>query len=181
MKRKFSFSLVYALLVFFMIATVDNVAAQEKSKKQLKGEMKLEEQKQMALLVESKEFLFVATRALPQSGNALNLTSYYFAEFRPELIKCDLPFFGRAFSGTGYGGSDGGISFEAKPSDYSIEKKDKYYYIKVGVRGDRDVYTLMLNIFFNGSASLSVTSNNRGPISFDGSIEEIKKDLKATK
>jgi hypothetical protein len=178
MKSKFNFSLVSILTVFFMVVAYENVEAQEKTKKQLKEEQKLEKQKQMALLVESKEFVFVANRVMPQSGRSINLTTDYFVEYHPELIKCDLPFFGRAYSGVGYGGNDGGMKFEGKPTIYSIEKKKKSYFIKADVRGEHDSYSMMLTVYFEGSATLSINSNNRSSISYDGEIKEFKENLK---
>lgn len=179
MKTKLNYQLAWIVMIVFTAFSFTNVIAQEKSKKEIKEEKKLEKQKQIALLVESKEFVFVATRVMPQSGRTINLTTDYFAEFQPEFIKADLPFFGRAFSGIGYGGSDSGINFEGKPTVFSIEKKKKAYYIKVDVRGERDSYSLMLTVYFEGSATLSVNSNNRSSISYDGDIKAIEiKDKK---
>jgi hypothetical protein len=178
MKSKSKFSLLPILFVFFTFFIDCNLEAQEKSKKQLKEEQKLEKQKQIALLVESKEFVFIVNRVMPQSGRTINLTTEYSVEFHSERIKCDLPFFGRAYSGAGYGGTEGGIIFEEIPTDYSIEKKEKKYLIRANVRGDRDSYSMILTVYFEGSATLSVNSNNRSPISYDGNIESFKKNDK---
>ncbi|MNQ90291.1 hypothetical protein D3C85_1056260 [compost metagenome] len=74
-----------------------------------------------------------------------------------------------------YGG-DGGIKFEGVPEDIKIEKKKKSYTVKASVKGKDDVYTLYFNIFFDGGASLSISSNNRASISYDGEIEAPKTD-----
>lgn len=178
MKSKFNFSLLSILTVFFMVFTYENVEAQEKSKKQLKEDQKLEKQKQIALLVESKKFVFVANRVMPQNGRTINLTTEYSVEFQPNLIKSDLPFFGRAYSGVGYGGDDG-MKFEGKPTDYSVEKKKKYYLISANVRGESDTYSMMITIYFEGSANLSINSNNRSSISYDGDIEMFNENNKS--
>ena len=182
MKTIINFKLVPSIIFFFAFLSLTQSIAQEKSKKEIREEKKLEKQKQIALLVESKEFLFVANRVMPQSGRSINLTTDYFAEFHPELIKADLPFFGRAYAGAGYGGSDGGINFEGKPTVYNIEKKKKNYVIKAEVRGERDSYTIMLLVYFEGSATLSINSNNRSSITYDGDIKEFLKnnDVKNT-
>jgi hypothetical protein len=174
MKTKLNFSLAMIFIVGFTALSFTNGLAQEKSKKQLKEEKKLEKQKQIALLVDSKEFVFVADRVLPQGGRSMNLTSDYFAEFHPDIIKCDLPFFGRAFGGS-YGG-DGGMKFAGKPLVYSIEKKKKNYVIKIDVRGDSDSYSMILLVYFEGFATLSINSNNRSSISYDGEIKVFKKN-----
>lgn len=157
--------------MFFSFA---NANAQEKSKKQLKEGAKLEKQKQMALLVESKEFVFVARTAIPQGSRTINLTTEYTLKFHPDLIKCDLPFFGRAYSGVAYGG-DRGMQFEGRPMDLKIEKKKKSYDIKVNVKGNNDSYFLMLSVYFDGTANLSIISNNRSTISYNGDIEVLQK------
>lgn len=176
MKTKLNNQLAVVLMLLFTALSLTNAMAQEKSKKQLKEEQKLEKQKQIALLVESKEFVFVASRVMPQSGRVINLTTVYNVDFHPEWIKSDLPFFGRAFSGVGYGGGDEGMKFEGKPTVYSIEKKKKAYIIKADVRGERDSYSMMLTVYFEGSATLSINSNNRSSISYDGDIKEFKKN-----
>lgn len=181
MKTKIKFKLVSCFAFFFVFLSLTQLSAQEKSKKELKEQQKLEKQKKIALLVESKEFVFVANRVMPQSGRTINLTTDYLVEFHPELIKCDLPYFGRAYGGIGYGSSDGGMKFEGKPSIYSIEKKKKAYYIKADVRGESDSYSLMLTVYFEGTANLSISSNNRSSISYDGDIEEFKENNKEKK
>jgi len=174
MKTKLNNPLAVILMLLLTALSLTNVIAQEKSKKQLKEEKKLEKQKQITLLVDSKEFVFEATRVMSQGGRTINLTSNYTLEIHPDLIKCHLPFFGRAYSGVGYGGDDG-MKFEGKPTDYTVEKTKKAYVIKANVRGERDSYSLMLSVYFEGSAYLTINSNNRSSISYDGDIKEFKK------
>jgi hypothetical protein len=174
MKTKLNYPLVLIFMIGFTALSFTNSRAQEKTKKQLKEEKKLEKQNQIAVLIDSKEFVFVANRVQPQGGRSINLTSDYFAEFHPDLIKCDLPFFGRAFS-AGYG-NDNGMKFEGKPSIYSIEKNKKNYAAKIEVRGTSDSYSMILLVYFEGSATLSIISNNRSSISYDGDIKAFKKD-----
>ena len=149
--------------------------SQEKSKKQLREERKIEKQNQTAALVDSKEFVFVGRTALPQGFRTMDLTTNpNYVQFRPNNIKSEMPFFGRAFSGVGYG-SDVGLHFEGTPKEFSVEKGKKSYQIKVVVRGEKDTYTLLLSVFFEGSATLSISSNNRSTISYNGDITAIEK------
>ncbi|HWS61004.1 MAG TPA: DUF4251 domain-containing protein [Flavobacterium sp.] len=179
MKSKFNCRIVHVLAFLFAFISFARLEAQEKTKKQLKEEKKLEKQKEIGILVESKEFVFVANRVMPQSGRVINLTTVYNVDFHPEWIKSDLPFFGRAFSGVGYGGSDEGMKFEGKPTVFSIEKNKKAYIIKADVRGEKDSYFMILTVYFEGSAILSINSNNRSSISYDGEIEKFK-EIKKT-
>jgi hypothetical protein len=175
MKRKFNYSLVRILMLTFVVLSLTNVIAQEKTKKQIKEEAKLEKQKQIALLVNSKEFVFSPRSVTPQGGRNINLTDVsYGMEFHPDLIKSYLPFFGRAYSGVGYGG-DNGMEFEGKPTVYTIEKTKKAHVVKVEVRGARDSYSIMLSVYFEGNAYLTISSNNRSSISYDGTVAAIEK------
>ena len=170
MKRKLLILLV--LLCFFDFS----VFAQEKTKKELKAERELQKQKETEALIDSKNFVFEAQKVSPQGGRTLNLDyNTYFLKFNTERTTCDLPFFGRAFN-VPYGGGDGGIKFEGIPEDIKIEKKKKSYKVKAIVKGKDDVYTLYFDIFFDGGATLSVNSNNRASISYDGEVEAPKAD-----
>lgn len=174
MKTKLNNPLAVVLILLFTALSLTNATAQEKTKKQLKEEQKLEKQKQITLLVESKEFVFVAERIIPQSGRAMILTSEYSVAFHPDSINSFLPFIGRGFSGIGYGG-DEGMKFEGNPTLFQVEKTKKGYQIKAEVRGKSDFYTMNLNVYSDGNAYLSINSNNRSSISYDGEIQVFKK------
>ena len=152
------------------------VLSQEESKKELKAERELQKQKEIEGLINSRNFVFEAQKVMPQGGRLLNLDyNTYFLKFNETRTTCDLPFFGRGFN-IPYGGGDGGIKFEGVPEDIKIEKKKKYYNIKATVKGKDDVYNLFFSIYSNGGATLSVNSNNRASISYDGEIEAPKPD-----
>jgi len=169
MKSKLSILLV---LCCFLSLTV---FAQQKTKKELKAERELQKQKEIEALIDAKKFDFEAQKVIPQGGRFVILDyNTYFLKFNPEKTTCDLPFFGRAFN-VPYGG-DGGIKFEGTPQDIKVEKKKKSYILKTSVKGKDDVYNLMFSIFFDGGATLSVISNNRASISYDGEIRTPKAD-----
>ncbi|MEN2398637.1 DUF4251 domain-containing protein [Flavobacterium sp. MC2016-06] len=161
------------LLVLFCFLSFP-VLAQEKTKKELKAEKELQQQKEIDALIASKKFVFEAQKVNPQGGRLIILDyNTYFLKFNTEKTTCDLPFFGRGFN-VPYGGGDGGIKFEGTPENIRIEKKKKSSTFRATVKGKDDVYDLMFTIFSNGSASLSVNSNNRSPISYDGVISAPK-------
>lgn len=167
MKTKRSILLVLLCFLSF------SVFAQEKTKKELKAERDLQKQNEIEGLIDSKMFDFEAQKASPLGGRQIILDyNTYFLRFNPEKTTCDLPFFGRAFN-VAYGG-DGGIKFEGVPEKIEVEKKKKSYTIKSTVKGKDDVYNLMFSIFFDGGATLSVTSNNRASISYTGEIKAPK-------
>ncbi|WP_026730361.1 DUF4251 domain-containing protein [Flavobacterium denitrificans] len=172
MSPKLSILLVLSCFLSF------SVLAQEKSKKELKAERELQKQKEIEALIDSKNFAFEAQKATPQGGRLLNLDyNTYFLNFNETKTTCDLPFFGRGYN-VGYGGTDGGIKFEGVPENTRIEKSKKKIIVRSTVKGQNDVYDLLFTIFPNGGASLSVTSNNRGSISYDGEIHPPKTEIK---
>jgi len=110
----------FLLLIILLCATG---FSQEKSKKQIKEDQKIEKEKQIENLLNAKEFDFVPKTAMPQGYKTVNLTSYsYSIIFKQDFIKSYMPFYGRAYSGVGYG-TDEGMKFEGKPDDYTITLK----------------------------------------------------------
>ncbi|WP_431242458.1 DUF4251 domain-containing protein [Flavobacterium sp. P21] len=169
MSVKLSILLVLSCFLSF------SVLAQEKSKKELKAERELQKQKEIEALIDSKNFVFEAQKATPQGGRLLNLDyNTYFLKFNETKTTCDLPFFGRAYN-VAYGG-DGGIKFEGVPENIKIDKSKKKVTVKATVKGKDDVFDLLFTIFSDGGASLSVSSNNRAPISYDGEVHPPKTD-----
>ena len=165
---------IIGLILCLFVFTVG--FSQEKPKKQLRAERKIEKAKQIAILVDSKEFVFVGKRAFPQGLRTVDLTTNTnFIEFKPDFIKSEMPFFGRGYSDIGYGG-DAGLKFEGKPIEFSIVKAKKTYELNTSVRGEGDVFRINLSISDQGSATLTINSNNRSPISYFGEIFKIKKE-----
>ncbi|RUT69274.1 DUF4251 domain-containing protein [Flavobacterium cupreum] len=165
MKAKSFFSLVLCCFLSFA------VPAQEKSKKELRAARELQKQKETENLITSKNFVFNAEKANPL-GYRMIILDYntYTIKVTKENVVCDLPFFGRAYK-VAYGSSDGGIKFEGKPENITIEKKKKSYLVKMIVKGKDDVYNLLFTVFYDGGTNVSVTSNNRASISYDGEIK----------
>jgi len=161
---------------FFMAVTVFAIkgVSQEKSKKEVKAEKKLEQQKRIEELVDSKTFVFVARTALPSGGRAINLTTNpNYVNFYPELIDGNMPFFGRYFAGGGYGDTPG-LTFKEKPEVFSVVKKKKNFQINAKVKGESDRYQLSLVVGFEGSSSLTITSNKRAAIRYQGTISALE-------
>jgi hypothetical protein len=149
--------------------------AQEKTKKELKEEKKIELQKQTEALVNSKEFIFVGRTAIPSGMRSVNLTSNTnYVKFQPEMIESEMPYYGRAYGSAGYGG-DSGVKFKGKPDEFSIAKGKKNLEVQVVVKGEKDNFRLNLSVTYSGSASLSITSNNRSSILYNGEISPIEK------
>lgn len=164
----------FYILLFLSLNSIASFA-QEKTKKQLKEEQKAIKQKEIALLVESKEFKFEANMAFPQGYRSINLTTNpNFFIFKKDSVISEMPFFGRAYSGVGYSSGDGGHSFKGKYQKYSEVKDKKSYIIKCDVKGENDSYSIILTVFLEGNASLVINSNKRSTISYRGEIYKLQ-------
>ena len=164
MKTKISF----VLLLMSLILT--SAYSQEKSKKELKEEESLKKQMQIEALVNSKDFVFIAKYALPMGTKQVDLRSNpNYVRFSSDLMDGYMPFFGTATSGIGLSG-DNTIKFKDKPETFNVEKKKKNFQIDTKVKGERDIYRVSISISFEGTASMSIISNNRSTISSQGEI-----------
>jgi len=159
------------LAVLFLILAVGPGFAQGTPKKAQRAKVRIEKQHQIDSLVNSKVFVFIATRALPMGGNSIDLTTNSNSlKFHPEKMESYMPFFGRAYS-IDYGG-EGGIKFEGKPTEYKVVtlKEGSGFEINATVPVTRDNYKLQLRVSLDGSAILTINSNQRSAISYYGNI-----------
>ena len=163
------------ILVVLLLLVVSFGFGQEKTRKQLIKERKIEKVRQTTILIDSKEFVFVGKKAFPLGYGNIDLTTNpNYIEFKPDFIRSEMPFFGRGYSCIGYGGYSG-LKFEGKPSEFTIVKGKKSYEIKATIKGEQDVFTIFMSVFFEGSATLTISSNNRSTISYNGEIFKIEK------
>jgi hypothetical protein len=136
---------------------------------------KTEKQKQLEMLLESKEFVFIPETAIPQGLPSVNLSSSNnFVKVHPETVEGQLPYFGSSPTATPSGG-DSDIRFNAAPSEYKLVKDTKDYKITATVKGGNDSYKLYLTIAFDGSATLLLSSNNRSASSYSGKVSSAGK------
>jgi hypothetical protein len=167
---------LYLAMLFLLILKPG--FSQEKSKKELKEEKKIETQKQVEAMINAKEFRFVGRTALPTGMRSVNLSSNpNYMKFQPEMIESEMPFFGKAYSAVGYG-NDTGVKFKGKPEKFEVVKKSKAFEIEAEVKGSGDNFRISLSVGFEGSASLSITSNKRSTITYQGDIFPLEEKQK---
>lgn len=140
----------------------------------LQAQTKAEEKAQAAAAVkervEGKAYKIRVTQASTQRGRTMNLTSNYAIEVLPDTVRCDLPFFGRAFAGTPYGGG-GGIQLLSTDFDYEAAPRKKGgWAVTIRPRSDRDVRIINLYIGPDGYCTANFTLNSRSPMSFFGTV-----------
>ena len=122
--------------------------------------------------VESKDITVTVHYANPLRMRQIVLTSEYDLRLKNDSAFAYLPYFGVAYSAP-YGSSEGGIKFAEPMNDYAItpNKKSNGWDIHFKIRSKGDIYEIFMNIFNNGSALFSVTSQKRDMISFSGEIK----------
>ena len=140
----------------------------------------------LSAAIEKKEFNFNATSAYPTSGDVigvmnampgamasrmLRLDAGYGFNLKRELFSVYLPYFGRAYNVNPGDAANGGFRFESK--DFAVRKsltKKGNTLLNIIPNDQRANFVFNLEVFKNGSAFLSISSNDRQPISFDGNI-----------
>ena len=122
--------------------------------------------------VESKDITVTVHYANPLRMRQIILTSEYDLRLKNDSAFAYLPYFGVAYSAP-YGSSEGGIKFAEPMNDYAItpNKKSNGWDIHFKIRSKEDIYEIFMNIFNNGSALFSVTSQKRDMISFSGEVK----------
>lgn len=149
-------------------------------------------------LVTSDEFSFHAERANPTNYDVINIANsmpgapavrmfqlqgdgYGFGMKKNELVVV-LPYFGRTFNPS-YGNTDGN-SYRFTSKDFTVEKtqkkKGKWIYV-IKPKDVTNVSDIFIEIFKNGKALVSIKSNDRQPISYDGYISENEIETKKEK
>ena len=138
-------------------------------------------------LLDGNEFTFVAERAnptnydvvnvmnsLPGGGSArmLNLDSGYTIEIRKDELEVTLPYFGRMYTPS-MDPSKNSYRFTTK--EFTLDKKEgkkgsSIY--KIVADDEQKIRTIVLEVFKNGKAYVSIDSNDRQPISYNGYITE---------
>ena len=170
MKSGKTFCQAILFLVFFTATAINSFS--QKSKKEQRDSATAAATRQM---VEEQRYHFNAETAYPPKGRMIQLSPGYTLKVSKDTVECDLPYFGRAYSG-GFGStSDGGIKFTSVKFDYESKTGKKGgWIITIKPKDDVDAQQLLLNIYDNGTASLNIISQNRQPISYKGYIALLK-------
>jgi len=120
-------------------------------------------------LLESQNYIFRATTAMPARGRTIQLTSSYTLEVKKDSIVSYLPYFGRAYSAP-IDRRGGGIEFTSTDFKYNAKRRNNgRYEIEIIPEDVHDVRRIFISISANGYGTLDVTSQNRQAISFNGS------------
>jgi hypothetical protein len=162
MMKKYQVSIVMALLAAVLLggcATSEERAAQ-----------KAEQVKKVTAALNRRQYKIAIARMYPMNGPSKTVTYGYSVEVRNDSLFSYLPYFGRAYN-VPYGGGKG-LNFSAPIGSYQEEvAKNGKRRIEIGLTNEEDTYLYILEVFDNGSSTVSVTSRQREQISYSGDME----------
>lgn len=131
-------------------------------------------------IINSMNYVFNAQYALPARGSSKPVSDYDLTVTKDKL-NIYLPYYGRVYSGM-MDPTQGGIKLTTTHFDYKAQqgkKGDWTITIKPkekDITDAKDVRELRLNVNTDGYASLYVSCYNRDNISFNGYVDEAKKE-----
>ncbi|UKB79917.1 DUF4251 domain-containing protein [Chryseobacterium sp. MEBOG07] len=145
-------------------------------------------------LVDSQEFTFHAERANPTNYDVinvmnsmpnatatrlLNLNGDYTIDVTKNTLDVVLPYFGRVFNPSYGNAGDNSYRFTSK--DFTVNKtqnKKGTWTLKFKPKDVRTIDEVNIEIFKNGKAFVSMRSNDRQPITYDGYVSktEVKQE-----
>lgn len=168
------------ILTIILVLAILGAGGQEKTAKtnrQKKAEKQAERIAEVTDALNSKAFTMDVRTVNPMQGSTINVTSEYEVRIKNDSLFSYLPYFGRAY--TASLPPESPMIFDSPIEEYSIEKKGKgMYQVSAKVKNKMDNLIYFFIISETGSATLSVTSNNRQSISYYGTIEKINRENK---
>ncbi len=145
-------------------------------------------------VIAEEQFTFMAQKANPVNQDVMNIANSipnysssrmldldygYTLEMKNKELIATLPYFGRSYGGNTYNTDKQSLRFTSK--DYQIQKslsKKGNYVFRIIPNDVSHIRLIIIEIYKNGKAFVSVDANDRSPISYDGFImknEELKK------
>lgn len=136
-------------------------------------------------LLNNNRFSFIATKANPTNSDILsvinampngaasrilNLDYGYQVILKEKELEVTLPYFGRMYA-PNFDSSKNNYRFTSK--NFNVDKKQKKkgnWVYTFSLKDTENAKTLYLEIYPSGTAYLSIDSNDRQPISYDGYI-----------
>lgn len=155
------------------------------------------ESKELDHLVSSKRFEIVSDRAFPLATGSLNSISNAgllppgssagqislignsnYLKIIGDSVAVYLPYYGERQMGGGYDSDGGGIQFEGIPTEIEITKDDakQRYDIRFKMKDDSENFNVNIALFPNLTSFINVSSSQRFPIRYSGTVDAIPKD-----
>lgn len=168
------------ITLFLAVVVVSSVSfgQTKEEKKKIKEEQKEQGFQEMKALIDSGAFEFVGDWAISQRGRRVNLmTNPNYLRMDNEEADAFFPFFGERFSGSAGYGTDTGIEFKTKVTKYKVtyNEKKKQVIVKFRAKSKYESYDVKMVVFSNNKSAVTVTSNHRSLMNYDGKVKELTK------
>ena len=99
------------------------------------------------------------------------VTPDFFLELRGDTLRSYLPYLGQVHQAY-FPSPSVGLNFQAPVLQFSESRpKANLSRLTLEVKNQEDLYRYILELYDNGEASIRVNSQNRDPISFDGTLD----------
>ena len=117
-----------------------------------------------------RDFKISVDRMYTNRGGSKSLSYGYQVAVRNDSLISYLPYFGRSYN-IPYGGGKG-LNFSERISSYQESQgKNGLRVIDIDLQNEEDTYHYTLEVFDNGSSSITVMSRQRERISYSGEME----------
>lgn len=150
------------------------------SKSQLKKEKAAKEYAAMKEMIASGKYKFVGDRAMPTGHRSISLTTNEnFVKINDGMADGYMPFFGRRYSGGGYGDS-GGIEFKGEMENYKVNNNDKKNRVEINfsAKGKSQIYDVSISAGGSGWANMIIKGSDSSTMSYNGRVSELKEEEK---
>lgn len=128
------------------------------------------ERQQVATNINDRHFTIAVDYMQPLRGPMKRLTSPYALSLRGDTLISYLPYFGRAYH-VPYGGGKG-LNFTAQITGYqALRGKSGSYLLSIKARNEEDEFVYDIEVFTNGSTSITVNARERETIRFTGVMD----------
>lgn len=154
--------------------------------KRIVNDKKLEVTSNFARPMATAAFMQVANTNILGPGNTasnIDITSNSNNfKIKGDTISGYFPYFGEQRFGGGYPGANHqGIEFKGIPEDYGVDIKYAKHTVNIRFKIEDDHrsnerYNVFITLFPNNRSNIQISSTNRTPIEFTGTMKELKED-----
>lgn len=123
-------------------------------------------------VIESRNYIISINSADPMGWPSVQLTSDYSVEVSSDSVMVYLPYFGRAYQ-VDFLNDEGGIKLKEKLMSYIVDKKKDNHNIRFEAKTSSDKYKFRISVSSTGYGTITVSSNNRQVISYNGILNDI--------
>ena len=174
--HKMKRTIIFGILSLAMLATGPSVSAQTraeiKAQKQAeKARVEAARAEAVRKAIEDRNFVIRTDRVFPSRGKSYALNSAAYLSVRDDVVRSQLPYIGRLYSYPLM--RDEGLHFFDTPlQDYRVQEGRKGISIVTFSTETREErYSIRIEIYPNGSATINIYPKNRQNIMFSGEMD----------